>query len=308
MELNKTKNGFYILISFSVLMLLLLGGWWLYLVMKLASKLKDLNHPSIEGNLVSMIQWEGVTFFIFLIILTITLLYIYLSDHRKTRSLQVFFSSLTHELKTPLASIKLQSQVLLDHIGESSLPKSEKDFLNKYTTRLANDSIRLEDQLDKHLQLSRIERGAFLNLRSINIYNFIQNEIKRYKDFASFSVEIDDKTSLIKADDFALQTIIRNLIENSIKHSNIDNINCRFNSVTEGNIIKLFYTDNNKSFSGDTTKLGELFYKYNSPQGSGLGLYIIKKFMYLMGGKPHISVNESIVLELHFKRGNTINE
>jgi signal transduction histidine kinase len=308
MQLNKTKNGFYILISVSVLMLLLLGSWWLYLVMKLASKLKDLNHPSIEGNLVSMIQWEGVTFFIFLIILTITLLYIYLSDHKKTRSLQAFFSSLTHELKTPLASIKLQSQVLLDHIDESSLPNSEKIFLNKYTTRLANDSLRLEDQLDKHLQLSRIERGAFLNLRSINLYNFIQNEIKRYTDFIEISVEINDTRSLIKADDFALQTVIRNLLENSIKHAHVDTIKCKFHTVREDDIIKLFYTDNGQSFTGDSSKLGELFYKHNSPQGSGLGLYIIKKLMYLMGGKPHISANENLIFELHFKRVETTDE
>ena len=89
-------------------MVFLLGSWWLYLVFKLANKLETLNHPLLEGNLVKMIKLEGLTFFIFLSILTVTLLYIYIQDHKKTISLQAFFSSLTHELKTPLASIKLQ--------------------------------------------------------------------------------------------------------------------------------------------------------------------------------------------------------
>ena len=300
MAINKTNNLFYIVISVSVTMLLMLGCWWLYLVLQLSSKLKELNYPSIGGNLVNMIQWEGVTFFIFLMILTITLLSIYLSDHKKTRSLQAFFSSITHELKTPLASIKLQSQVLVDFIENSELPDGEKEYLLKYTSRLANDSLRLEDQLDKHLQLSRIKRGAFINLRTVNINSFLANQIKRYESLADFDLISDQKNLQIYADDFALQTIVRNLIENSIKHSNSKKLVCTFSIKPEKDSVILEYTDNGTGFSGDSKKLGKLFYKHDSPKGSGIGLYLVKKLMLQMKGNAEIKVEDSFNFRLHF--------
>lgn len=304
MQLNKTKNTYYAFISFIVFMVLLLGTWWLYLVMKLANKLEDLNHPSIEGNLVSMIQWEGITFLILLLVLIVGLFLTYISDHKKTKSLQAFFSSLTHELKTPLASIKLQSQVLIEYLEESSLPINEKSSLAKYTTRIANDSVRLEDQLDKHLQLSRITRGAALNLRTIDIDNFINQEAKRYVDLIQVHITSPQEPLFIKADDFALQTIIRNLIENTIKHvkkneASIE-LECEFSIKLCGDKVSLLYSDSGHDFRGETRKLGDLFYKFNSPQGSGLGLYIIRNLMSLMGGKALITANDGLELNLQF--------
>lgn len=292
----------------SAVMLLLLGSWWLYLVLKLATKLNELNYPSIEGNLIKMIQWEGVTFFILLVFLIVTLLVVYISDLKKTKSLQAFFSSLTHELKTPLASIKLQTQVLSDFIEDLNLSEEQNAKIQKYTTRLTDDSLRLEDQLDNHLQLSRIERGSFVNLRNINISNFLSQEIKRYNSLINIEINIADKTTLIKADDFALQTIFRNLIENSIRHVNKDIKEAKIHVVQEKNKVKVFYTDNGEGFNGDTQKLGQLFYKHNSPKGSGLGLYIIKKLMYVMNGKPNIRVEDKFIFELHFQPGDKKNE
>jgi len=270
-----------------VMMLFLLGGWWLFLVSKLANKLMALNHPSIQGNLVSMIKWEGLTFLIFLLVLTITFLYIYLQDYRKTKSLQAFFASLTHELKTPLASMKLQSQVITDIVKD--LDHSDlKEKLEKYTKRLGDDSLRLEDQLDNHLQLSRLERNAALNLREIQIVDFIQKEARRYKDLVQINIQEDSKGVTIKADDFALQTIFRNLIENSITHVGPGPVEI-FCVISNDHEVKISYRDNGAAFTGDTSKLGELFYKHNSPKGSGIGIYLIKKLTRRMNARLEIN-------------------
>lgn len=300
MELNKTKSGYYILISASVTLVFLLGSWWLFLVFKLANKLQDLNHPLLEGNLIRMIKYEGLTFFILLLILGITLFYLYLQDFKKTKSMQAFFASLTHELKTPLASMKLQSQVLTDQIEDMSLDNSEKEKLIKYTDRIVNDSLRLEDQLDNHLQLSRVERRAPLNLREINLHNFLQNEKKRYQGKIDIKLEELPTNFLILADDFALQTIFRNLFENTIKHGE---------ESTPKAIIKLIntnstyieYSDNGKTFHGDFNQLGRLFYKYNSPQGTGIGVYLIKKLIGQLGGELKIEQDKGLKFHLHFK-------
>jgi signal transduction histidine kinase len=307
MELNKTKSGYYILISLSVLMVFLLGSWWLYLVFKLANKLQDLNHPLLQGNLVNMIKWEGVTFFILLSGLAITLLYIYLQDFKKTKSMQAFFASLTHELKTPLASIKLQSQVLTDNIEEMDLTNEQREKLTKYTKRLIDDGLRLEDQLDNHLQLSRVERGAPLNLRAINLNNFIKNEKKRYKDQIAINYDGIPDTLIVMADDFALQTILRNLIENSIKHGNLSSPEATI-SLISGKQNTIRYTDNGNGFNGDLTQLGNLFYKHNSPQGSGIGIHLVRKLMFQMNGLLTITKSEQLQFELQFSNKGVPNE
>jgi signal transduction histidine kinase len=307
MELNKTRPGYYILISLSGLMVFLLGSWWLFLVFKLANKLQDLNHPLLQGNLVSMIKWEGITFFILLAVLGITLLYIFLQDSKKTKSMQAFFASLTHELKTPLASMKLQSQVLADHIDDMDLPSQQKEKLTKYTRRLIDDGLRLEDQLDNHLQLSRVERGAPLNLRSINLNNFFQHEKKRYIQQITIEFDRIPNDLTIMADDFALQTIFRNLIENTIRHGNVTPLQALI-TIDPENTNTVYYTDNGKGFEGNLNLLGKLFYKHNSPQGSGIGIHLIKKLMLQMNGEIIISSPDSLQFKLKFDNEGITNE
>ncbi len=303
MTLEKIKRGFYFIILITVGTLLLLGGWWLYLVFKLANKLDQLNHPLLEGNLIRMVKWEGATFIILLITLTIILVYIYIQDHKKTISLQAFFASLTHELKTPLASIKLQTEVLTDIISKVQISPQERERINTYTTRLIDDSIRLEDELDNHLQLSRIERGAVLNLRKIELVSFIKKEQKRYEHLMQFEAIEDEKHIYILADDFALETVLRNLFENSIKHCKTKPVIGRFSFVESPKETQLIYQDNGPPFSGELNKLGTLFYKHESPQGSGIGVYLIHKIMQKMKGELSIKHGPNFISILSFAKG-----
>lgn len=302
MELNKTKKGIYLFISAVTTMVLLLGSWWLYLVFKLSTKLEALNHSHLEGNLLRMVKYEGFAFGVLLLTLMSTLLYIYFQDYKKTKSLQGFFSSLTHELKTPLASMKLQSQVLTDHIHDLNLTAAEKANLLKYTNRLINDNTRLEDQLDNHLQLSRVKRGAALNLRSINLKHFMQTETKRYSKEIMFDLQEIPEIFYIMVDDFALKTVFRNLIENSLIHTGKDPVQIKIAPSKESQDL-IIYSDNGPKFDGDIDSLGKLFYKHNSPKGSGIGIYLIKKLMKSMNGECVVNANENLVFYLRFVPG-----
>lgn len=299
MELR--KNWYYYLISLTVAMLFLLGGWWLYLVFKLANKLSELNDPTLQGNLVSMVKWEGFTFIFLLLVLTSALVYIYLLDHKKTKALQAFFASLTHELKTPLASMRLQSEILNDTIENASLSDQSRKEITTYTNRLISDSIKLEDQLDNHLQLSRVERGSALNLRVLDLHEFTQREIERNYLLKPFiKIESISETSVM-ADDYALQTIIRNLMENTLLHNkNVEKVHITIKSI--GSSLVFTYDDQGPQFAGEANKLGKLFYKHDSPQGSGIGLYLIKKLMRQMGGDFQIKSSPNLTFHLHFRR------
>jgi signal transduction histidine kinase len=295
MELNKTKKWFYGLTGLAVVFILALGSWWLYLVFKLANKLSELHIPELTGNLIYMVQWEGFTFIVMLLILGTALLYIFIQDHKKTQAISAFFASMTHELKTPLASIRLQGQVIADLVDDLNLPDNQ---LQKYVTRLKEDTGRLEHELDKSLQLSRLEKGGNLNLHPVDIVVFLQ---QISKDYSQLKVNLPQRDHTVMADEFALKMIFRNLLENTIKHSKVENMEATIELEPQGNQVTITYFDNGVGFSGDATKLGQLFYKHNSPKGSGIGLYLVKKLCINMGGTFKVTHDKTLNFVIKLK-------
>ncbi len=299
MELNRTNNWFYLGVGLATSFILVLGAWWLYLVFKLAAKLNSAEIPNLEGNLISMVKWEGFTFFILLIGLGSALLYFFFQDHKKTNSLHSFFASLTHELKTPLASIRLQSQVMDENIDDLNVSDEEKNKIKKYSSRLLQDTIRLEDQLDKHLQLSRLEKDHYLQKEELNLKSFILREYSKLGLEAPNLEALEGAT--IHANPFTVSLILKNLIENTLRHSPSSK-GGKFSYSQAHKTAILTYTDNGEAFEGDLSKLGQLFYKYKSPKGSGIGLYLIKRLMKKNGGKLGIKASPHLVFTLTFEK------
>lgn len=295
MELNKTKKWFYAFAALGSLFILSLGGWWLYLVFKLANKLESLHVPEVTGNLPYMIKWEGISFIIVMLILTFSMLYIFIQDRKKTQAISAFFASMTHELKTPLASIRLQGQVIAELVEDLKL---DNNNLLKYVERLKQDTIRLENELDKSLQLSRLEKGGVLNLHPVELKTFLNRILENYAKI-SFQVSGSDQ-SIIMADEIALSMILRNLIENTLKHNKSEQKKVEIKIDEIGNKVIFTFQDNGDVFSGDFKRLGSLFYKHASPSGSGIGLYLIKKLSLKMGGNFKIFQESSLRFQIEF--------
>ncbi len=286
-----SKNSSKLLLSLSLLwagLLLLIGAWWVYFMVNIERFLVENKTNKIS----TMLAWEGGTFIILLLLLSVSIFILYLKDTKKTKSLQAFFASLTHELKTPLASIKLQSEVIHD-----ILEKNNDQKLNKLFERLINDTVKLEIQMDKILQLSRLERGGELNTSSISILQKVNKLSKSWNQFFNVTIQGQTDQLFIEADDFALELIIKNMFENTKNHAQTKNVTIDF-KVTD-NHIELIYKDEG-TFTGDVDKLGTLFYKHNSTKGSGIGLYLSKLLMEKMGGKLNIRHLSGQTLEFSF--------
>lgn len=270
--------------------LLLLGGWWIYLIFNFENILVQIDRVRIT----KMIVWEGGSFIVLLLSLSISLLILYVKDQRKTKSLQAFFASLTHELKTPLASIRLQGEVI-----NEILASKNDNSLNKLSARLLEDTGKLESQMDKILQLSRIERGGELSLTSLKIIPFIKNLAKKWASGLSIEIEAEDLETTIVADEFALELMIKNLFENTRLHTKSQNVKIKIKKTPE--TVVLTYQDQGE-FTGDKNKLGTLFYKHNSGKGSGIGLYLTNKLLTKMHGKFEIIGHKHLIFSLTFKR------
>lgn len=248
----------------------------------------------IKPSFVGMLKWEGFFFIVLILLLSSSIIFLFYKDHKKTKALQVFFASLTHELKTPLASIRLQADVMRDVIEKDSNPR-----LDRLSKRMIEDTTNLEIQMDKILQLSRIEQGGDLNITPVQIEGFSKLIAKKWQDKLDITITSKEESALILADEFALTLILKNLFENTCNHTDKTKV---FISIIETNDgLTMTYSDNG-IFKGEIEKLGKLFYKFNSTKGSGIGLYLIKKLMKRMNGQLEITNIETLKFKLHFKK------
>lgn len=218
---------------------------------------------------------------------------------RKSKAMQAFFSSLSHELKTPLASMRLQAEVIKELIEDET---HDHDQLANLTGRLIEDTHKLETELEKTLQLSRIEQDAPMTLTQVSLERFIKRQEQKLTSTFSVEHRIAPDAQEIMADELALNMIFRNLFENTVRH-NKDTKQVIITAQKKGPMVEVLYDDFGKKFTGDPRHLGELFYKFNSSKGSGIGLYIIKSLMRKMHGHLEIINDERLQFRLTFKTG-----
>ena len=273
------------LVLFALIMAL--GGWWLYLLSQFGEFLQGSGQSEQGQRLIQMIKWEGGTFVAVLLVLMGALIALYLRDQKKSASLAAFYAGMTHELKTPLASIRLQAEVLQDL---QDLKETDGKRQTEIQRRLIESCKKLETQMDKILQLGRIEGGGCFNVRPLPLIETIQTAHKCWAPELNLEIhtELSKAQTQVSADPLALDLILRNLFENTLNHSK--NSHAKMDITRQAGQIMLSYLDGG-SFAGNPQKLGTLFYKFNSPKGSGIGLYLIKKLAGQMHG--HFNIQHS---------------
>ncbi|MGE3611608.1 MAG: sensor histidine kinase [Bacteriovoracaceae bacterium] len=298
MEL-KTRQWFYSLTLLWVMMLLGLGSWWLYLVFKLHDIVSKIDIELVEGQskFLNMLKWEGSFFFIFLVLLGASLFYMYFRDMKKSKAMQAFFASLSHELKTPLASMRLQAEVIKDLIDDET---HSHEQLSQLTQRLVEDTYKLEGELEKSLQLSRIEQGGSLTLHQVSLERFLKKHQQKFN--LPLELHLAPDASEVLADELALNIILRNLFENTLRH-NKKASRVSITTLKNHQQVELIYDDFGDKFKGQHGRLGELFYKFESTKGTGVGLYLIKNLMLKMQGSLEIQNEERLRFKLIFKAG-----
>ncbi len=303
MDVIKGHRWIYGLTLLWIVLLFGIGSWWLYLVFKLHSMISDLNLPQLgsESRFLNMMRWEGSFFFIFLLLLGASLFVMYFRDLRKSKAMQSFFSSLSHELKTPLASMRLQAEVIKDLIEDETHSHNQ---LSALTKRLIEDTDKLESELEKSLQLSRIEQDGNLTLTPVSLEKYLRRHERRLE---GRELELDLQGPEVMADELALNMIFRNLFENTLRH-NPSTKKIKVSSVLEGPNVIVTYDDHGSRFKGPAEKLGELFYKFDSSKGSGIGLYLIKNLMKKMRGSFEVSNNERLRFVMCFESPEGKNE
>ncbi|MGC4029470.1 MAG: HAMP domain-containing sensor histidine kinase [Steroidobacteraceae bacterium] len=269
-----------------LIIILVLGGWWATIVLRQSERIAELSLavgiPQAEAlseleRTQRMLQWESSFFLVLLMTLSGALFWYYRRDMRRARGTQAFFAALTHELRTPLTSVRLQSEAIA--AGEPT---------QELIDRLLADTHRLESQIDKTLELARIEGGGTLAVQAIRFDPWLERTLRGIVasegDEARLDVTLGAELPTVRGDTAALQLILRNLVENTLRHGNRVPAHITVSAQRAGKGIELRYRDDGQGYDGDPAQLGRLFQRGIASRGTGVGLYLVRVLMDRMGG------------------------
>ncbi len=287
-----------------LVVILVLGSWWATIVLKQAERIAELSQiagvPHAEAiaelqKTERMLFWESGTFLVLLLTVSAALFWYYRRDMQRARGTQAFFAALTHELRTPLTSVRLQTEAIA--AGEPTQELIE---------RLLVDTHRLESQIDKTLELARIEGGGQLAEQAIRLEQWLERVlagiVATEGDDAQLTVSVEAGLPAVHGDTSALQLILRNLVENTLRHGDREPLRIDVQALRGRHGIEIRYRDDGRGFDGDPSRLGRLFLRGGASRGTGVGLYLVRVLMDRMGGSVEFANAPAggFVVTLHF--------
>ena len=191
-----------------------------------------------------------------------------------------FILSVTHELKTPIASSKLFAETILSR----DISKEKRDDI---LDKIIKDQTRLEKLVENILLISKVaEHELHLEIEKVNCREFIESVIKGLDFSESTNFDIDSKIE-IRIDRFYFTSVIQNLHENAIKYSK-DNEGIVWSVQQTGNSICIQIKDQGIGVpSNQREKIFDLFHRIGDEntrdtKGTGVGLYIVQKIVALL--------------------------
>jgi signal transduction histidine kinase len=257
-----------------------LAIWWLIFGLQQSAKLTDLagsGNSSLTSEIARevtrqhrMLMSEGITLVILLLAGGAALLWSIGTDLKRARRIQEFLGAFTHDLKTSLSSLRLQTEALEEDLKDSGQARLAK--------RLVKDTVRLELQLENSLALAAPESESPLLMEPVELGHLLEILSSYWPDL---NVQVEGK-SVVSADRRALESIFKNLAQNAVVHGRASHV--QIDVVREGPWTRVRFNDDGRGFHGNVSRLGRMFERHASTSGSGLGLSLAMKLATRMGG------------------------
>lgn len=250
--------------------------------------------PNVRLYLLKSLQWIilGALLFILVVLAAFFITIRSLLNQRKVNEIKNdFINNMTHELKTPLATISLAVDSL-----KSDKVKSDPTAINYFSNIIKEENTRMHKHVVTILETGQLEnKNLVLNKQSINIHELVQAVVD------SFKLQLDEKPSnvnlqlvaknpLIMADEEHLLHVISNLMDNAIKYSK-ENIDILVSTANIKNKLMITFEDNGIGMTSETKKhIFEKFYRAHSGnihnvKGFGLGMSYVKRIISLHKGQ-----------------------
>ena len=203
----------------------------------------------------------------------------------KVKLYNTLFNSLSHELRTPIATI----------IGATDNLQSNSSKLtplnrNELVAEISKASFRLNQQVENLLNMSRLDSGFVQPKKDwCDITEVIYESVKRIEENKvpqKITVNINPAIPLFKLDEVMLEQVIYNLLNNAVLYTNPD---CKIDivAICHVDVLQIIIEDNGNGFPADEIKnVFDKFYRLKNSKvgGTGLGLSIVKGFIEAQGG------------------------
>lgn len=205
-----------------------------------------------------------------------------------------FINNMTHELKTPLATISLAIDAL---VNEKVIHDTEK--IRYYSGMIKDENKRMNKQVEKILQAARIEKQDIkLNLQTLNAHNIIQKvtdnlALQIQEKNGTLNLKLGAAKHTIEADEVHFSNIVFNLLDNAIKYSK-GNLRIDVETQNINGMFAVKVRDNGIGMSKETqARIFEKFYRahtgnLHNVKGFGLGLSYVKAMADAHNGKMKV--------------------
>ncbi len=196
-----------------------------------------------------------------------------LSDEQKD-----FINNMTHELQTPISSIRIASEVL-----ENPAITAQPDRYNRYVNIVKEEIGRLQRQVELVLTTAKAERNMLdVKLQPLDAHKEIRSVLEKYHGKVAASLNASD--SLVVADGDHFRGLISNLIDNAIKYSPGEP-EVHISTANTGKKLSISISDKGIGIAPDQQKrIFEKFYRVPSGdvhnvKGFGIGLSYVKEIV-----------------------------
>ena len=217
-------------------------------------------------------------------------LFVILKQKRLSEIQKDFINNMTHEFKTPIATISVSAEVLKDP-GIVHQPER----LKNYAGIIEKENLRLKQQVERVLQMARLDKEDLgLKKETVDVHQLIQDSIRHYtmalqERSGVLNSEFSATQVQVQGDKFHLTSVFNNLIDNAIKYCReIPQITIRTMNKNHGCVIEV--SDNGIGISQENQRrVFQKFYRVptgnvHDVKGFGLGLSYAKTIVEAHGG------------------------
>ena len=214
------------------------------------------------------------------------------ADRQVENTLREFVTNVSHELRSPLASVKVMVETLQG--GASEDERMAQNFLS----RINREVDRMNAMVEDLLELSRLESGHQLpSLTPLNLSALISEVVSEYggrADEVVFNARLPHSSAIALGDRSKLRQVLVNLLDNALKNTEIGSVVVAVEA--EEGRHRVSVRDTGTGIAREhLPHLFERFYKVDRARrdgGSGLGLAIVQQIVQAHGGEVRVESEE----------------
>lgn len=217
-------------------------------------------------------------------------LVVILKQKRLSEVQRDFINNMTHEFKTPLATLQVSAEVLESATGERQ---------KKYAQIMKSELQRLEKHVQQLLETSRMDHNDEQKQQLFDAQRILQGLVDKFllKEGKDFKIDLNSDPIFIKGDPLVFETIIYNLLDNAFKYGNKL---VQFRLSRDHKWVKMEISNDGKIIAAsDRKKIFEKFYRIkdgdlHDVKGFGLGLYFVKQGVKQLRGQIEVSDGQGL--------------